>query len=101
MTNVTPAQIAYRKVVAALADSEERYRLLVEGVRQYAILMLNPEGIILTWNRGIHELLGYDRDDVIGKSGSIFFNLADRAAGLFKEELASARRFGESVKQHT
>jgi PAS domain S-box-containing protein len=87
-------------VVAALDESEERYRVLVEGVRQYAIFMLNPEGVILTWNKGVYELLGYGRADVIGRSGAMVFNAADRASGVFKEELAEARRSGESVKEH-
>lgn len=100
MTHPTLAQTRYRQVVAALAESEERYRVLVEGVRQYAILMLNPRGTILTWNKGIYELLGYDRADVIGEDGAMVFNAADRAAGVFKEELAEARRSGESLKEH-
>ena len=59
MSNPITAKPSYRKVVAALVESEERYRTLVEGVRRYAIFMLNPKGIIMTWNRGIYELLGY------------------------------------------
>lgn len=87
-------------MVAALAESEERYRILVEGVRQYAIFMLNPEGTIMTWNRGIHELLGYNREEVVGRSGEMVFNAADRAAGVFKKELARAKRSGESMTKH-
>jgi PAS domain S-box-containing protein len=101
MIEPTSAETTYRQVVAALAESEERYRVLVEGVRRYAILMLNPQGTILTWNRGIHELLGYDRNDVVGQSGAIVFNAADRAAGVFNEEMAEAQRSGESVKEHS
>jgi PAS domain S-box-containing protein len=95
-----PSHQTYRPVVAALADSEERFRMLVEGVRRYAIFMLDPKGTIVTWNRGMDELLGYTRDDVVGRSAAILFNAADRAAGLFKRELAQARRLGESVLEH-
>src|SRR5256886_14296813 len=91
---------AYRKVVAALAESEERYRVLVEGVRRYAIFMLDPKGIILTWNRGIQELLGYSREEIVGQIGAIVFNGADRGARTFKKQLAEAKRTGESVREH-
>jgi len=74
--------------------------MLVEGVRRYAIFMLDPEGIILTWNRGIQELLGYTREEVVGHSGEIVFSATDRTAGAFKKELAQARRYGESIKEH-
>jgi PAS domain S-box-containing protein len=101
MADLPPVKPSYRRVVAALAESEERYRVLVEGVRRYAIFMLNPDGIIITWNRGIHELLGYERDDVIGQSGAMVFGAADRAAGVFKKELATAKRKGESALEHS
>ena len=74
--------------------------MLVEGVRRYAIFMLDPEGIILTWNRDIQELLGYTREEVVGHSGEIVFSATDRTAGAFKKELAQARRYGESIKEH-
>jgi PAS domain S-box-containing protein len=89
------------RVVAALVESEQRYRILVEGVRRYAIFMLDPKGIITTWNRVIYELLGYSREEVVGQSGAIVFNSKDRAAGTFKKELALAKRSGESVAVHS
>src|SRR6476660_7458372 len=90
MKHPITAKPSYRKVVAALVESEERYRTLVEGVRRYAIFMLNPNGIIMTWNRGIYELLGYSREEVVGRSGGMVFNKKDRAAGTFEKELACA-----------
>jgi len=95
------AKPSYRKVVAALVESEERYRTLVEGVRRYAIFMLNPKGMIMTWNRGIYELLGYSREEVVGRSGGMVFNKKDRVAGTFEKELACATRTGESVSVRT
>ena len=96
MADLTTPRPAYRKVVAALAESEERYRMLVEGVRQYAIFMLDPAGIILTWNRGMQELLGYNREEIIGQSGAVVFN----TAGTFAKELTKAKRSGESIADH-
>jgi len=101
MTHLATPKSSYRKVVAALVESEERYRILVEGVRRYAIFMLDPKGIIMTWNRGIYELLGYTREEVVGQSGVTVFNSKDRAAGTFKKELALAKRSGESVAVHS
>jgi PAS domain S-box-containing protein len=96
MADLSTPKPAYRKVVAALAESEERYRILVESVRQYAIFMLDPAGIILTWNRGMQELLGYNRDEIVGHSGAVVFS----AAGAFRRELARAKRSGESIAEH-
>jgi PAS domain S-box-containing protein len=96
MADLSTPKPAYRKVVAALAESEERYRILVESVRQYAIFMLDPAGIILTWNRGMQELLGYNRDEIVGHSGAVVFS----AAGAFRKELARAKRSGESIAEH-
>jgi len=96
MADLSTPKPAYRKVVAALAESEERYRILVESVRQYAIFMLDPAGIILTWNRGMQELLGYNRDEIVGHSGALVFS----AAVVFKKELARAKRSGESIAEH-
>ena len=75
--------------------------MLVEGVRRYAIFMLNPEGIIMTWNQGIFELLGYSRGEVVGRSGGMVFTKKDRAAGAFEKELACATRVGESISERT
>lgn len=97
MVETLSSALSYRRVIAALAESEERYRVLVEGVTRYAIFMLNPSGIIVTWNRGILDLLGYDRDEIVGRSGSVVFNHTDRASGAFKTELATAKRKGESI----
>ena len=56
-----------------LRESEERFRLLVEGVRDYAIFMLNPEGYIESWNAGAENIKGYKTEEIIGKHFSIFY----------------------------
>jgi len=96
MADLPTPRPAYRKVVAALAESEERYRMLVEGVRRYAIFMLDPAGIILTWNRGMQELLGYNREEIVGQSGAMVFS----APVAFRKELAQAKGSGESIAEH-
>ncbi|MDP9292633.1 MAG: PAS domain-containing sensor histidine kinase [Verrucomicrobiota bacterium] len=97
MSDLSPSKPLYRDVVAALADSDERYRFLVEGVTRYAIFMLDPKGIIITWNRGIEELLGYQREEIVGHSGAMVFRVADQKARAFQQELATAKRCGESI----
>jgi PAS domain S-box-containing protein len=78
----------------ALRQSEERFRLLVEGVEDYAIYMLDPEGIITSWNAGAQRIKGYRRDEIVGKHFSRFFSAEDIEAGRPWEELATARRDG-------
>ena len=91
MADLSAPKPAYRKVVAALAESEERYRILVESVRQYAIFMLDPAGIILTWNRGMQELLGYNRDEIVGQ----LWSRAVQRGQCFQERIGS----GEKVRR--
>jgi PAS domain S-box-containing protein len=78
----------------ALRQSEERFRLLVEGVVDYAIYMLDPEGAITSWNTGAQRMTGYVATEVINKHFSRFFTEDDIAAGKPWDELATARRAG-------
>ncbi|MCP3690132.1 MAG: PAS domain S-box protein, partial [Gammaproteobacteria bacterium] len=56
-----------------LRDSEERYRSLVTSVKDYAIFMITPDGIIESWNEGVRAIKGYNEEEVIGKHISIFY----------------------------
>jgi len=76
----------------ALRQSEERFRLLIESVQDYAIFMLDPEGTVTSWNVGAQRIKGYERDEIVGKHFSCFFTAEDIAAGRPWEELAAARR---------
>lgn len=62
-----------KKMEESLRQSEERFRLLVEGVKDYAIFMLDPHGFISTWNQGANQFKGYSAAEVIGKHFSIFY----------------------------
>lgn len=57
----------------ALRQSEERFRLLVNSVVEYAIFMLDPEGHVMSWNRGARRLKGYEEEEILGKHFSIFY----------------------------
>ena len=73
---------------------DARYRLLVEAVTDYAIYMLDPGGVIASWNPGAAQIKGYDAHEVIGSHFSRFYTEEDRAADLPKNALATAAREG-------
>ena len=68
--------------VQALAGSEERFHLLVDAVRDYAIFMLDPQGVIATWNTGAQRIKGYTESEIVGQHFSRFYTPEDRAADL-------------------
>ena len=77
-----------------LRQSEERFRLLVEGVRDYGIFMLDPQGYITSWNAGAERIKGYSAGEIIGKHFSIFYSSEDLAARKPERELEAAIKFG-------
>src|SRR6185436_18430552 len=78
----------------ALLQSEQRFRLMVDGVTDYAIYMLDREGIITSWNTGAQRIKGYSREEIIGKHFSRFYVPQDIAANKPWEELATVRTTG-------
>ncbi|MBB2917524.1 PAS domain-containing hybrid sensor histidine kinase/response regulator [Cupriavidus alkaliphilus] len=83
-----------RRAAEALRQSEESLRLLVEGVKDYAIFMLDPGGHIVSWNSGASYIKGYRRDEIIGRHFSLFYPQEDIAAGKPARHLDLARRAG-------
>jgi PAS domain S-box-containing protein len=78
----------------ASLTEEGRYRLLVESIRDYAIYMLSPEGIISSWNQGAKRVKGYAAHEIIGHHFSRFYTEEDRARGLPTLALKTAARKG-------
>ena len=70
-----------------LAESERRFRLLVEGVTDYAIYMLDPSGIIVNWNAGAQRIKGYTAPEVVGHHFRMFYPPAERDIGLPERDL--------------
>jgi two-component system, cell cycle sensor histidine kinase and response regulator CckA len=94
-------QIAERDIaVEKLKQSEERFRLLVEGVRDYAIYMLDPAGFIITWNAGAERIKGYLAGEIIGKHFSCFYRPEDIKAGRPNRALEIAAREGQYEEEH-
>jgi PAS domain S-box-containing protein len=79
---------------AALRSSEERFRLLVQSVTDYAIYMLDLDGNIASWNAGAERFKGYAADEIIGRHFSSFYTEEDRAAGLPWKAMDQARTQG-------
>jgi PAS domain S-box-containing protein len=77
-----------------LRESEERFRLLVNSVRDYAIFMLDPDGTVRSWNAGAQAIKGYEAGEIIGKHFSAFYTPEDRAAGKPELEIELARENG-------
>jgi PAS domain S-box-containing protein len=78
----------------AIAESEERFRLLVASVSDYAIFMLDPGGHVASWNIGAERIKGYRAREIIGKHFSVFYPPEDVAAGKTERELEIATRTG-------
>ncbi len=83
-----------KRAEQALRESEERFRLLVEGVKDYALYTLDAQGRIATWNSGARQLNGYESDEVIGKHFSIFYTEEDRRDGRPEQALRLAEKNG-------
>jgi PAS domain S-box-containing protein len=94
-------RIIYQHVAArvraeeALRESEERFRLFVEGVHEYAIILLDPEGAVVGWNAGAERVAGYKDSEIIGRSFSLFYPQEDVAAGKPAMELKLAVEHGQ------
>jgi PAS domain S-box-containing protein len=84
---------------AALQESEQRFRLLVQGVTDYALYMLDREGRVTNWNSGAERIKGYSADEVIGSHFSRFYTEEDRAAGAPQRALAAAEATGRSESE--
>ena len=75
--------------------TEEKYRLLIDGIADYAIYWLDEGGHVSSWNRGAQLLKGYTLDEIIGKHFSVFFTDEDRHFGLPQHALETAARDGK------
>jgi PAS domain S-box-containing protein len=84
---------AHAAQLAAL-ESERRFRLLVEGVTDYSIFMLDTEGIVVNWNAGARRIKGFQADEIVGHHFSRFYTPEDRSAGMPHTALETARREG-------
>ncbi|HKH10811.1 MAG TPA: PAS domain S-box protein, partial [Rubrobacter sp.] len=80
----------------SLSESEERYRLLVEGAKDFAIFMVDTEGRVRDWNEGARRVFGYEEGEIVGEDGSVLFTPEDRESGAPERELGKARTEGRA-----
>jgi PAS domain S-box-containing protein len=91
---ITRDMTEQREAHLQLLDAERRFRLLVEGVTDYAIFMLDPEGKVANWNPGAERIKGYHPDEIVGEHFSRFYTPEDFRAGVPKRALETARETG-------
>jgi len=85
---------AQLRELARINQSEAQFRLLVRGVTDYAIYMLDPDGVVSSWNLGAQRIKGYEPEEIVGQHFSKFYTEADRASGAPARGLEVARREG-------
>src|SRR5919206_289025 len=81
---------AIQTAEAALRESEERFRLLVEGAKDYAMFLLDPKNEITFWSVGAERVFGWTEAEVLGQSGAIIFTQEDREHGAPEQEVHRA-----------
>jgi PAS domain S-box-containing protein len=96
IANILTQAIERHKAQRILLEREERYRLIVESVKDYAIFTLDINGIILSWNTGASRLFGYTQKEIIGKNFSLLFIPADQQKKLPDKELMIAKKIGKA-----
>src|SRR5687768_17600466 len=83
-----------KRTEQALRESEERLRLLVQGVKDYAIIMLDVDGRIVSWNQGAERIKGYRIDEIVGQPMGRFYTAEDVRRGLPTQLLKVAEAEG-------
>jgi PAS domain S-box-containing protein len=87
------------RAIQDLRESEERFRLLVDSVRDYALFQMDPGGRITSWNSGAERLLGYSEPEIMGQSAVRLFTPEDAAQGEAARELETARTTGKAADE--
>src|SRR5207249_7359018 len=88
-------ELEQQLVMQATRESEQRFQLLVQGVTDYAIYMIDPGGCITNWNAGAARIKGYSEQEVIGKHFSMFYTDEDRKADVPAHALRTAQTEGK------
>lgn len=87
-------QTSERKYLKYFQENEERFRILVENVKDYAIYMLDPQGRVMTWNKGAERMKGYSAHEVLGRDNKLFFTEEDVDKGIPNHDLRMVQEHG-------
>ena len=91
---ITRDMTAQRETAQAALETERRFRMLVQGVTDYAIFMLDPQGVVSNWNTGAQQIKGYTEDEIVGQHFSRFYTPEDVEARAPWKALETATREG-------
>lgn len=80
----------------AIRENEQRFRLIEENVRDYAIFLIDVDGCIASWNIGAERILGFREDEIVGRSSAAIFVPEDRERGEAAKEIDTAKREGRA-----
>ncbi|HWZ91568.1 MAG TPA: PAS domain S-box protein [Polyangiaceae bacterium] len=100
LRNPNGSLVGFAKVTRDLSERRQaeeeaqRFRLLVDSVKDYAIFILDPTGLVSTWNAGAERIKGYKASEIIGQHFSVFYPMAIRPTGKCEQELEIATRDG-------
>ncbi len=89
MSSAAERRAVYRR-------TEDIYRKAIEDIRDYAIFMMDPNGIVTNWNVGAKHILGYTEEEIVGKDASRLFTIEDRAKNVPQKELGTAATLGRA-----
>ena len=82
------------------ANKDERFRMILQNIPDYAIFMIDPQGFITEWSKGAEIVKGYTAEEAIGQHLSIFYTPEDQAAGVVERELQQAATEGRSEREN-
>lgn len=92
--------VARERAESAFRDGEELHRSLIAGVQDYAIFLLDPHGVVVSWNAGAERIKGYRADEIIGQNVSRFYPEEEIDQGAPEKELMKAAQSGRSETEH-
>lgn len=96
----TVALVVHRaQAEAAIRVSEARYRQIVEGAEDFAIITFDAQGRVTSWSIGAERVVGYRAEDMLGREGDLFYTEADQVERVFYDELELAQKHGRAVNE--